>query len=57
MNGIGGCSWGFSRNLWIFIRNAIEQHRRVDPPRPWEPVKTPARDVALEKNGHIDLQV
>jgi hypothetical protein len=58
MSAIGsvGYSWGLNRNLWVFLRNAIEQHRRVEPPLPREPVMTPGHDLALEKDGHIDLQ-
>ena len=61
-------AWGLNRNLWIFIRNAVVQHQRVDP-LPQRPVST--RDINVPEKvwrpalacgnqcsgeGHIDLQ-
>ena len=57
MDAIGGvgCDWGLNRNLWIFIRNALERDRI---PRPLlrEPVSAPSDGAVREKDGHIDLQ-
>ena len=68
MNAISSNSWDLNRNLWIFIRNAIVQHHRVNPlpqgsfsagninvpQKVWEPAQPYGGNGAAE--GHIDFQ-
>jgi hypothetical protein len=57
MNAIGGVGWdwGLNRNLWIFIRNAVEQ-RHLPRPLLDEPIAPPQNTGVPGKDGHIDVQ-